>query len=360
MSIAQSRFGGGGRRTCLSAVVTTAAVLAGSPDAWAQEPARLVFTPVPRCVVLDTRVTGQPLVTNVPRAFDVAGALANQGGSADCAVPFGPATAAAVRLVPIDPAAYGTLKVWPYGGSVPADSLVEFGPAVATRATADLLVPLCDSRSVTCTRDLIVRADYSGTHLVAEVAGYFTPERTYQAGSGLTQDGNTFSVDLSTSQSRVNGYCPSGSAIAWIDEDGSVVCESDHYIGLQAGAGIRVNGYGIDYTISVDTNTIQRRITGGCSTAITYVHEDGTVACAPAFQSGRRTGATACPTETTYTFPERFSSTPVVIVTPNGLSGVTAPPNTYCVVDNVTTSSFQFCCYGHLPMYVNWMATVVR
>jgi hypothetical protein len=291
--------------------------------------------------------------------FDVAGALANQGGAADCGIPFGPALAASVRLLPIDPAAYGTLRLWPYGGSVPAGSVVEFGPAVATSATADLLVPICDPGSTSCTRDLIVRTDYAGTHLVAEVAGYFTPEKTYQAGLGLTLNDTTFSVDTSTIQSRVNGSCPEGTAVRAIDASGGVTCEYDDVHIIAAGTGI-VPIYSWDARINVDTGVIQRRVTGDCPSGMTQIHEDGSATCAPRFQSGRRTGAPACPTETTYSFPEPFPSSPVVVVTPNGLSNVTAPPNTYCVVDNVTASSFQFCCYGHLPTYVNWMATVVR
>jgi hypothetical protein len=333
-----------------------AGVFAAPPSMEAQEVPGLVFTPVPRCVVLDTRATGQPLVTNLPRMFDVAGTLANQGAAADCGIPFGPTVATAIRLQPVDPAANGTLRIWPYGGTVPSDGVVDFGPAIATSATADLLVPVCNPGSASCTRDLVVRADYSGTHLVVEVAGYFTPESAYQAGLGLTQDGNTFSVDTSTIQARVTGSCPEGASIRAIDAVGAVTCEWDDHRFYTAGPGLRLSGTQFE----VDTNQIQAKVTGTCPSGIDRVLTDGSVVCAPRIQSGRRSGATACPTETSFAFPERFVATPVVIVTPNGFTGLTAPPNTYCVVDSVTTSQFQFCCYGHIPTYVNWMATEVR
>ena len=341
-------------------LLVLAGVFVAAPPADAQQVPGLVFTPVPRCVVLDTRQTPERLYANVPRPFDVAGALANQGGAADCGIPFGPTQAVAIRLVPVEPLGYGTLRVWPYGGTVPSDGVVEFGPDVATSVTADLLVPICDPASGSCTRDLVVRADYSGAHLVAEVAGYFTHEKTYQVGLGLTLDGATLSVDTSAIQSRVTGFCEEGAFIRAIDAAGAVTCEMDRHHTLAAGTGIKPIYSWPNTAVSVDTAVIQRRIAGTCTNGITRVHEDGSVDCAAEFQTGRRTGAPTCPTETTYSFPRRFASTPVVVVTPNGLNNTTAAPNTYCVVDNVTTSSFQFCCYGHLPTYVNWMATVVR
>jgi hypothetical protein len=48
-----------------------------------------------------------------------------------------------------------------------------------------------------------------------------------------------------------------------------------------------------------------------------------------------------------------------VIVTPEGVAGTTAPPNSYCVVDAVSVGyefRFDYCCYGHVPQYINWIA----
>src|SRR6476619_2545143 len=126
-------------RPVLSTGLIAAGLLAAAASAAAQDPNRFVFTPVPRCVVLDTRVQGEALTAWVPRAIDVAGALANQGGATNCGIPFGPAVAAAIRLLPVDPVANGTLSAWPYGGTVPSDGVVDFGPGTGTSVTADLL-----------------------------------------------------------------------------------------------------------------------------------------------------------------------------------------------------------------------------
>src|SRR5687768_1148032 len=114
MTTSRRRVFGSGRKTIAAAVLGafiagTGLLAAQDADAGAVatlvgDSARdLVFTPVPRCRVIDTRVAGGPLQARVPRHFDVAGPLTGQGGAPDCGVPFGPAAVVVLNLVAVDP-----------------------------------------------------------------------------------------------------------------------------------------------------------------------------------------------------------------------------------------------------------------
>jgi hypothetical protein len=102
-------------------------------------------------------------------------------------------------------------------------------------------------------------------------------DTTYSAGTGLTLVGTEFSVDTDAIQRRVDGTCASGSAISAVAADGSVTCEDDNDTLYSAGTGL--NLLGTDF--SVDTTTIQRRVDGTCpsGSAIRVVADDGSVSC---------------------------------------------------------------------------------
>jgi len=66
-------------------------------------------------------------------------------------------------------------------------------------------------------------------------------DTTYSAGAGLSLSGTQFSVVTSTVQSRVSGSCPAGQSIRQINQDGTVICETDDSATYTAGEGLALS-----------------------------------------------------------------------------------------------------------------------
>jgi hypothetical protein len=145
------------------------------PQALGDSAADLVYTPIAPCRVVDTRLAGGVLAAGSQRSFYVAGTLgfSGQGGNpAGCGVPLGPATAAVINFVAVNPAGAGNLRAWAQGGAVPNASIINYA-ALGMNVANAVVVPLCDATTATCPTDVTVQADVSAAHLVADVVGYF-------------------------------------------------------------------------------------------------------------------------------------------------------------------------------------------
>jgi hypothetical protein len=78
-----------------------------------------------------------------------------------------------VNFVAVAPAGAGNLRAWAYGGTAPNASIINYA-AVGMNIANAVVVPLCDVGASSCIPgDITVQADVSGTHLVADVVGYF-------------------------------------------------------------------------------------------------------------------------------------------------------------------------------------------
>jgi hypothetical protein len=138
----------------------------------------LVYTPVTPCRVADTRAAGGSLPVGTARDLRVTGlGLQGQGGDpAGCGVPVGAATAAVINFVAVSPAGAGNLRAWPYStppGPPPNASIVNYAAVSGLNLANAVVVPLCDVTATTCPFDIRVLANGAGTHLVADVVGYF-------------------------------------------------------------------------------------------------------------------------------------------------------------------------------------------
>jgi hypothetical protein len=149
----------------------------------------LVYTPVAPCRVLDTRSAGGPLAAGTQRNIRVAGALAGQGGEANCGVPFGPATAVVLNFVAVTPQGPGDLRAWAFGGAAPNASVLNYAAVAGLNIANGVVVPICNPGAASCGADLVLQADASATQVVADVLGYFRNLRLplFQAANWLFQ-----------------------------------------------------------------------------------------------------------------------------------------------------------------------------
>jgi hypothetical protein len=110
------------------------------------------------------------------------------------------------------------------------------------------------------------------------------------AGTGLTGGGATggvtLSVDTTTIQGRVTGVCAVGSSIRQVNADGTVLCQNDtagtgDITGVTAGTGLTGGGGSGAVTLTVDTTMIQARVNGTCAagTFVTAISATGAVTC---------------------------------------------------------------------------------
>jgi hypothetical protein len=141
----------------------------------------LVFVPLPPCRILDTRQgSGGILVPGEVRSFQVAGntEFGPQGGTlGGCGVPPGGAepVAAAVmlNLIAVDAQGRGNMLAWAYGEPQPFASSINYQALNQPMNVANgLIVPIAGTNLVPA--DMNLRVQFSPSHAIADVTGYFT------------------------------------------------------------------------------------------------------------------------------------------------------------------------------------------
>jgi hypothetical protein len=214
---------------------TALTVGAVSPFALGSTTSQLVFTPIPPCRIADTRGAGARtgiLTAGVPRTFDLStgGFSKGQGGSTSCpGLTSFNFYAWSVNLTVTGYTANGFLQVYPFGGSVPATSISNFGPA---------LPAIANSSTVTgcygCTDSINVVAS-AATHVILDVYGYFELPTGFSTGVVTQMAGTTATVAAGAYQFVQGGACPAGTVVISGSQTNSssstnTILTSDHNI----------------------------------------------------------------------------------------------------------------------------------
>jgi hypothetical protein len=162
----------------------------------------LVYTAVTPCRIVDTRVAGGAFGSGVTRTFDVDGAtFAAQGGvNASCNVPLGVAAATALTITVTDPTGPGYITAWGLGAQ-PLSSVINY---VAGQTVANTtIVPVVPGGG----NDFSIFAS-AGTHVVIDVAGYFSaPVATALDCTSVASASTVVPPNVYTA---VDAICPSG------------------------------------------------------------------------------------------------------------------------------------------------------
>jgi len=175
----------------------------------------LLFVPLTPCRVFDTRQgsAGGPLAAGEIRGFVINGSsgFVTQGGnSGGCGVPAGAvppqATAVVLNLIAVSPAGPGDLRAWAYDQPEPLASVLNYASVPGLNIANGVIVPVAGTGLVP--DDIKLHAEVSGTHVVADVTGYFTrfPIETFQSGNKpitLTAD-NSNAVSLTSTDVKTN------------------------------------------------------------------------------------------------------------------------------------------------------------
>ncbi|HYG65130.1 MAG TPA: hypothetical protein VEL74_21295 [Thermoanaerobaculia bacterium] len=192
----------------MSAAVTApsdASVTNVSAKALGDPESELLFVPVEPCRIIDTRVAGGPVAANTNRDFRVTGTTGfeAQGGNAGgCGIPIGSvdplAPAVVINFIAVGPSGPGNLRAWEFGQPIPRASVINYANVTGLNIANGVIVPVAGVS--TAASDMHIRADAAGTHVVADVTGYFTrfPTEEFQGGlqTKLVTTANSVLVDL--------------------------------------------------------------------------------------------------------------------------------------------------------------------
>ncbi|MBV8757792.1 MAG: hypothetical protein JO257_10965 [Deltaproteobacteria bacterium] len=246
-------------------------------------------------------VAASPLASAAPDSMTFAGRLSTSAG---------PVSGAQLITFKVFDGLTGGTPVWNDTISVTADNGLVFAtlgtvgnPLDATvfGGSTEYLEITIGSETLT-PRLPLSSVPYAISASTADKLGTITPAKVVQsitAGAGLAGGGSpsngavSLSVDTTTIQARVTGSCASGSSIRAIAGDGTVSCQPDTnsggtISGVAAGTGLTGGGASGAVTLSVNTSVIQSRVSGTCApgTSIRAIAGDGTVTCQPDTNSG--------------------------------------------------------------------------
>ncbi|MFL6198295.1 MAG: hypothetical protein ACJ76J_03880 [Thermoanaerobaculia bacterium] len=179
MDEASLRAVAAGEDVAVEKVVDDATLRSAVAPALGSSLSDLVFVPLAPCRIIDTRLAGGFLAAGETRDFQVAGVteFGAQGGTqGGCGVPAGSAepnaAAVVVNFIAVGPAGPGDLVAWAWGQPKPNASVINYSNVPGLNIANGVVVPIAGTNLVPA--DLHLQAEVSGTHVVADVTGYFT------------------------------------------------------------------------------------------------------------------------------------------------------------------------------------------
>jgi hypothetical protein len=177
---------------------------------------QLVFTPIAPCRVVDTRNSGArtgAIPANTSRVFDLTSDAefdGQGGGPFPCpGLPSFSHLGWSVNITVFNfYTTYGGLKAYPFSGSEPNASVINWVPGLNGALANGVTLTGC----LGCVDDIVIKAFSEATHVIIDVMGYFreatanTATVTYMAGASTPIAGN--------SSINVNGAaCPAGTLL---------------------------------------------------------------------------------------------------------------------------------------------------
>jgi hypothetical protein len=156
------------------AVIATLALSSGLSRAQTSD---TVFTPLPPCRVVDSRInlgTSGLLLPGQVRTILFRGSCGIPGLTTDGGRETNQARALALNVIAVSAAGDGHLSAWPSNQSQPSASLINYS-AVQNIANG-VIVPMCDQHSTNpcAAGDIHFQAAVSSVHLVVDVTGYYS------------------------------------------------------------------------------------------------------------------------------------------------------------------------------------------
>jgi len=135
-------------------------------------PAKLLYTAVPPCRIVDTRKAGGILDASTQRDFHVFGSgstiIAQGGNSVGCSAPMGEPLAAHINMIAVNPTGKGNLQAFPVGAGTGAGLSVNYNTIDTNLANAGTVKTVTGSGP-----DITVASNFSSAHTVIDVLGYY-------------------------------------------------------------------------------------------------------------------------------------------------------------------------------------------
>ena len=212
----------------------------------------LVFTPIAPCRMVDTRYTAAGIVVPAtPRSFDLTadGFTEGQGGQTSCSgIPTFSHKAWAVNITVTGYSALGHLTVYPYGGTLPATSFMNFFTSAYAMANAGTVTGCAG-----CVDDIRIAVS-TPTHVIIDIVGYYEEATGFATGT-LTDFAGTQVTGIGPGDYGIafGGACPAGTVIV------SGAVDTSSSLGNLVAA---------DQTIS--SGTTWRQVVRNVSAALTY------------------------------------------------------------------------------------------